>query len=115
MPLNAKSVARPSKWGNPFKVGELYPSPLYIDPGWLYLEYGMTVFYPFDEMTFRLSHDRTLVVCTDVEMAVRWFRCSRSLAHKREIRAELAGFDLACWCKVGDPCHADVLLELANQ
>jgi hypothetical protein len=31
-----------------------------------------------------------------------------------EIRAELAGFDLACWCRIGDPCHADVLLVLAN-
>ena len=27
---------------------------------------------------------------------------------------ELRGKDLACWCKPGDPCHADVLLELAN-
>lgn len=30
------------------------------------------------------------------------------------IRAELAGHDLACWCPIGQPCHADVLLELAN-
>ena len=27
---------------------------------------------------------------------------------------ELRGKDLACWCKIGAPCHADVLLELAN-
>lgn len=27
---------------------------------------------------------------------------------------ELRGKNLACWCKVGEPCHADVLLELAN-
>jgi len=26
----------------------------------------------------------------------------------------LAGYDLACWCDLGQPCHADVLLELAN-
>ena len=26
----------------------------------------------------------------------------------------LRGKDLACWCKPGDPCHADVLLEIAN-
>jgi len=31
-----------------------------------------------------------------------------------EIRAELAGHDLACWCPLDQPCHADVLLELAN-
>ena len=28
---------------------------------------------------------------------------------------ELRGKNLACWCKEGLPCHADVLLELANK
>lgn len=28
--------------------------------------------------------------------------------------SELRGKNLACWCKPGAPCHADVLLELAN-
>ena len=28
---------------------------------------------------------------------------------------ELRGKDLACWCPLDQPCHADVLLELANQ
>ena len=27
---------------------------------------------------------------------------------------ELRGKNLACWCPVGSPCHADVLLEVAN-
>jgi hypothetical protein len=27
----------------------------------------------------------------------------------------LRGKNLACWCKPGAPCHADVLLELANR
>ena len=37
-----------------------------------------------------------------------------------DIVAELRGHDLACWCPLEDsagrrmPCHADVLLELAN-
>ena len=26
----------------------------------------------------------------------------------------LAGKDLACWCKRHEPCHADILLRLAN-
>jgi hypothetical protein len=30
------------------------------------------------------------------------------------IRAELAGKDLACWCPLDQPCHADVLLAIAN-
>ncbi len=29
-------------------------------------------------------------------------------------RAELAGKNLACWCPLDQPCHADVLLEIAN-
>jgi len=31
-----------------------------------------------------------------------------------EIRAELPGRDLACWCPVDSPCHGDVLLAVAN-
>lgn len=27
---------------------------------------------------------------------------------------ELRGKNLACWCPLSSPCHADVLLELAN-
>jgi hypothetical protein len=27
----------------------------------------------------------------------------------------LRGHDLACWCPLDQPCHADVLLELANR
>jgi hypothetical protein len=30
------------------------------------------------------------------------------------VRKELAGKDLACWCRLDLPCHADVLLEVAN-
>lgn len=28
--------------------------------------------------------------------------------------AKLRGKDLACWCPLSRPCHADVLLEIAN-
>ena len=30
------------------------------------------------------------------------------------LRRDLAGRDLACWCNLDQPCHADVLLEVAN-
>ena len=29
-------------------------------------------------------------------------------------RLELRGKNLACWCPLGQPCHADVLLDVAN-
>ena len=33
--------------------------------------------------------------------------------HGREME-KLRGKNLACWCALGKPCHADVLLALAN-
>jgi hypothetical protein len=31
-----------------------------------------------------------------------------------DVHRHLAGRDLACWCPLDRPCHADVLLEIAN-
>jgi hypothetical protein len=31
-----------------------------------------------------------------------------------DVRRELRGRDLACWCRPDRPCHADVLLAVAN-
>lgn len=31
-----------------------------------------------------------------------------------DVRRELRGKNLACWCPLESPCHADVLLEIAN-
>ncbi len=51
------------------------------------------------------------------EQAVFHFR--RNVIHNEEykemVRNELKGKDLACWCRLSQPCHADVLLELANR
>jgi Domain of unknown function (DUF4326) len=33
---------------------------------------------------------------------------------ERDIRHCLHGKDLACWCALDEPCHADVLLRIAN-
>lgn len=47
---------------------------------------------------------------------------AKSRSHLENLRAigvldlsELRGKNLACWCKPGEPCHADVLLEMANK
>jgi hypothetical protein len=31
-----------------------------------------------------------------------------------DVRRELAGRDLCCWCPLDESCHADVLLRVAN-
>lgn len=47
------------------------------------------------------------------------FRDYLNLPEKAEfvtkIKKELRGKNLACWCPLGQPCHADVLLEIANK
>ena len=37
-----------------------------------------------------------------------------SVPSAEDIRSELAGLSLACWCPLDKPCHADVLLAVAN-
>ncbi|WP_026125946.1 DUF4326 domain-containing protein [Nocardiopsis gilva] len=42
----------------------------------------------------------------------------RSYVDRRDVVThvdELRGHDLACWCPLDQPCHADVLLELASE
>ena len=48
------------------------------------------------------------------ELLVEWFRLWATLALEPDKVALLRGLDLACWCPLDQPCHADVLLELAN-
>jgi hypothetical protein len=51
-----------------------------------------------------------------VEEAVRRFRKGILKGRQRKARLhELAGKNLACYCKLDALCHADVLLELANR
>lgn len=86
--LLAVVVARPTKWGNPFVIGE-----------------------PAGESG---------EIVADAKEAVRRFR---ELLDEEfdgvnvpliEAISALRGKNLACWCKAG-PCHADVLLEIANR
>ncbi|WP_242089217.1 DUF4326 domain-containing protein [Curtobacterium sp. DN_7.5] len=85
-PEGAIVVARPSKWGNPYCVGDLTPV------------------FRRDEWPER--YDRASAVQAYRETTARHLR--------QAARSELAGHDLACWCPLDQPCHADVLLELAN-
>ncbi|WEX10341.1 DUF4326 domain-containing protein [Chelativorans sp. AA-79] len=39
----------------------------------------------------------------------------REEAERLGVSSFLRGKNLACWCPAGAPCHADVLLELANR
>jgi len=89
-PEGAVVVARPSKWGNPFRVGARIDAIGRRAAGVLIGSRAEAVgLYRSHAATWR--HDKV-----------------------REVRSELAGRDLACWCPLDQPCHADVLLEIAN-
>jgi len=45
----------------------------------------------------------------------RWIDAPEQAALLAQARAALRGFDLACWCPPGGPCHADVLLDRVNR
>ena len=70
---------------------------------------------------FRLPSDRPPINGTDMRCYTREDAIEAYKSHLRErpllvahIRGALQGKDLACWCPLDQPCHADVLLELAN-
>jgi hypothetical protein len=89
LPSNTISVARPTKWGNPFKIG----ATVHFGPS----------FSGRDECIEDAEH-----AC---RLYRRWLFNLRSATH---LVAPLRGKNLACWCRLDQPCHADVLLELAN-
>jgi Domain of unknown function (DUF4326) len=53
------------------------------------------------------------------DLAVKLYRWLLALpqlaAYRQSVRDHLRGKDLACVCPLDQPCHADVLLEIANQ
>ena len=104
MPEGAIYVGRPTIYGNPFAIGTV------VD---------------------RIAMGRSAVAeitIQNAEQAAEAFRQwldgkpflagGHDLAPEppiaADIRAALRGHDLACWCPLDSPCHADVLLELAN-
>lgn len=43
-----------------------------------------------------------------------WLQLPENASLLDEARRILRGKNLACWCPLGEPCHAGVLLRLAN-
>jgi len=55
------------------------------------------------------------VVIASREEAVALYRRHVDAPPDGHAYTELTGHDLACWCPLDGPCHADVLLERANR
>jgi len=123
MPEGAVYVGRPTKWGNPFA----------LTGGWQEAFRAVLLLGEKGNRAGRLAASiklyRMWLTCDGVavpesEVAAMdpWHKeiaiVRASLTHPRptvqSICDELGGKDLACWCPLNQPCHADVLLEIAN-
>lgn len=94
LPDGAVIVDRTSRWGNPFLLGDVTRS--------------------FPSLTTRQCQQ--FVVNDFISLVDSpTLQARHGYPSREEIRAELAGKDLACWCALDDPCHADVLLRIANE
>lgn len=100
MPPNTVSVSRPGRLGNPFTI------PVAIESGYANSQ---------SAQAFVVECFRDWLGPT--QQGRDWWQGPESDARKAAITAalpEIRGKNLACWCGLDQPCHADVLLELAN-
>lgn len=109
-PENTVSVARPTCWGNPFVVGQ----PSGVFPEGMGLRGQAEVLIPALTLEQSLEFYRNAVTgYITPEMYPHGHALTKRLRNRSV--SELRGKNLACWCKLGAPCHADVLLEIANR
>jgi len=109
MPEGAIYVGRPTIYGNPVRCtphgcrrkpcGCCEPYRCCVDVYQEWVNSGIEG---------RDSHTGSLVIALDAEAG--YPRRSELVRRLPELR----GRDLACWCPLDQPCHADVLLALAN-
>ena len=86
MPEGSIYVGRPTMWGNPYRV---------VD-----------------------GNRESAIACYRKEIAWALSGVNCSALWTARVKAgltDLRGKDLACWCRLDQLCHADVLLELANK
>ena len=93
LPENTVKVARPGLWGNPFVVTRKRRPGLRMNGQY-----------------FAVPNAEEAVACYR-EMFNQPGETADAL---RKHLPDLRGKNLACFCALDQPCHADVLLELAN-
>jgi hypothetical protein len=110
LPSGAIICTRPAKFGNPFKVGGWFKIGGH---GGMRLVWSQRIIWKPEDIDGAVRGGYTLIETS--QQAVDFYRRFLQInpLSAREI-AELRGHDLACWCKIGAPCHADVLLEVVN-
>lgn len=107
MPPNTVKVDRSTQWGNPHKTI------------WLGVCWGISTsngdgvpsIYALPHM--RKPSDKQAV--SEISVFFHETDLMYRLLDEPDFLEPLRGKNLACWCKEREPCHADILLELANR
>ncbi len=86
LPPNTVKVDRSTRWGNPFRVETGCTARM-----------AVRLFQKLLERPELAAHHQLFVFTPD------------------RLRLDLGGKNLACWCPLDQPCHADVLLDVANR
>ena len=98
MPSNTICVDRSTRWGNPFKAGVHYDH-----------QHAVDLFHTFFHAAANCTiSDRQIERLRNEGADVQQFICAALQV------GELHGKNLACWCDLDQPCHADTLLMMAN-
>jgi hypothetical protein len=119
MPDATIYVGRPTIWGNPFTVGDLFTNRTWA---WNRPEPGATRPAGSYDHAAAFGDDAWTEIVAEVAdraHAVDLFRAYITVENVGQwdpanIRFQLGDSDLCCWCPLDKPCHADVLLEIAN-
>ena len=99
MPENTVIVSRPGPWGNPFRALAPEHAPKAVE----YFRKWIS------------GHEGGFDCGPDAGVTMAYIPAWTVPGNRRAQLSDLRGKNLACWCKIGDPCHADVLLEMANR
>lgn len=103
-PANTVVVARPTKWGNPYRIGSNLTH--------VYVYAGVGGLYEIPRSDTALNDARRVAVQLFRDM----YACDGEISDLvAEWLEPLRGKNLACWCPLDAPCHGDVLLDLANR
>lgn len=114
LPADTVKVARPTRYGNPFRSSEAHPHGQaeivlasgivqLVDDWWS----AETVVDLYDQWL------RGAPVRDPSRIEPRLLVPRKLLPPVPDLEP-LRGKHLACWCQPGRPCHADVLLRMAN-
>ena len=107
MPDNAVCVDRSTPFGNPFPIAKGTSRSMgATKPIW---QIGT---WEGPAMWFRDTKEEAAAL--SVKAFKAWIERPRQQKLRDKARVALRGKNLACWCTLDQPCHADVLLEIAN-